>query len=348
MKPFKLVTSVLILLFAFQQTPSAETYLDQIQMLIDEDQLQQALKLADENIAQDDSDIRLLFMKGLILTRMDDLENAEELFVRMTNEHPELPEPFNNLAVIYALKGEFDKAEEALQKAINTHPSYATAHENLGDIYAKMASQAYNQALELDQDNKSAREKLSLVSELFSVKAVPELPGGTTGKEIKPEPVVTGAETTPSELVTAAEDKVKQQVAAVEETEKQQAAVTDTGKKQQDDAAKEEVVMALNAWAGAWSSQDVDSYLASYASDFVPPKKLSRKVWNAQRKKRLQAPKFIKVEVSDINVVFNDNGQVRVRFSQKYQSDTYEDRVKKEILMNKVDGKWLIVKERSR
>ncbi|MEE8321095.1 MAG: tetratricopeptide repeat protein, partial [Gammaproteobacteria bacterium] len=159
MKPFKLVTSVLILLFAFQQTSSAETYRDQIQLLIDKGQLQQALELADEQIVQDDSDIRLLFMKGLILTRMDDLDNAAELFVRMTNEHPELPEPFNNLAVIYALKGEFDKAEEALQKAINTHPSYATAHENLGDLYAKMASQAYNQALELDQDNKSAREK---------------------------------------------------------------------------------------------------------------------------------------------------------------------------------------------
>ncbi|MEE8321234.1 MAG: hypothetical protein V3R68_05275, partial [Gammaproteobacteria bacterium] len=191
-------------------------------------------------------------------------------------------------------------------------------------------------------------EKLSLVDKLFSVQTVPESSGGTTGKEVKQEPVVTEAEVTPPAQVAAAEEKEKQQVATTEEKEKQQVAVSDTKEKQQDDAAKEEVVTALKAWAGAWSLQDVDSYLASYGSEFVPPKKLSRKIWNGQRKKRLQAPKFIKVEVSSINVVFNDNGRVRVRFSQKYQSDTYKDRTKKEIMMNKTDGKWLIVKERSR
>ena len=43
-----------------------------------------------------------------------------------------------------------------------------------GDIYAKMASRAYNQALELDTSNKAAREKLSLVNELISAPPEPE------------------------------------------------------------------------------------------------------------------------------------------------------------------------------
>jgi hypothetical protein len=70
--------------------------------------------------------------------------------------------------VLFAEKGEFEKAREALLAAIQAHPSYSTAHENLGDLYAKMASMAYDRALEEDTSNESARVKLSKVNELFS------------------------------------------------------------------------------------------------------------------------------------------------------------------------------------
>lgn len=148
---------------------SADTVSDQIENLIKEGRLSQALSLADKQLASDSDDVNYLFLKGLILTKQDKLDSAKAIFIKLTTEHPELPEPFNNLAVIYAAQGDFTSARQALQKAINTHPAYATAHENLGDIYAKMASRAYNQALELDQDNTTAREKLLLVSNLFSV-----------------------------------------------------------------------------------------------------------------------------------------------------------------------------------
>ena len=52
--------------------------------------------------------------------------------------------------------------------AIRTNPSYATAQENLGDIYAKLASQAYAKALQLDSNNASVRPKLALIREVFS------------------------------------------------------------------------------------------------------------------------------------------------------------------------------------
>ena len=333
MKQFKLIISVFILLFAFQQTPSAETYLDQIQVLINEGHLQQALELADEQLEQNDSDIRLLFLKGLIYTKMEDLDNAQKLFEKITTEHPELPEPFNNLAVIYAFKGEFDKAELALLTAINTHPTYATAHENLGDIYAKMATQAYNQALELDEENIYVKEKLLLVNELFSV---PESSTLIAKAEVKPEQVIKK-----TEKIEKLEKKTKvtppvQQTASIKK------------EKQLDHADKKEVTMALNAWANAWSSQDVDAYLASYALEFVPPKKLSRKTWEAQRKNRLESPQFIKVDLSTTNVVISEAGKARVTFTQRYESDTYSDRVKKEFLMVKSGGKWLIAKERTR
>jgi len=147
----------------------ADAVSDQIENLIKQGQLTQALSLTNKQLNADGGNVNYLFLKGLILTRQDRLDDAKAIFIKLTEEHPELPEPFNNLAVIYAAQGDFNSARQALQKAINTHPAYATAHENLGDIYAKMASRAYNQALELDQDNATAREKLLLVSNLFSV-----------------------------------------------------------------------------------------------------------------------------------------------------------------------------------
>ena len=158
-----------VLLLPAQQAISA-TATEQIEAMIKQGQLNEALNLTNQSLAEDRENVSYLFLKGLILTRQNKLDTAKEIFIRLTQEHPELPEPFNNLAVIYAEQGDFNNAREALQMAINTHPSYATAQENLGDIYAKMASKAYNQALELDQDNTSAREKLLLVSDLFSIR----------------------------------------------------------------------------------------------------------------------------------------------------------------------------------
>src|SRR2546425_9737176 len=75
------------------------------------------------------------------------------IFTKLTQDYPELPEPYNNLAVIYASQGQYEKARAALEQSIRTHPSYATAYENLGDVYAKLASQAYDKALQLDSSN---------------------------------------------------------------------------------------------------------------------------------------------------------------------------------------------------
>src|SRR3990172_8484880 len=164
-----------VLLLPAQQAISA-TATEQIEAMIKQGQLNEALNLTNQSLAEDRENVSYLFLKGLILTRQNKLDTAKEIFIRLTQEHPELPELFNNLAVIYAEQGDFNNAREALQMAINTHPSYATAQENLGDIYAKMASKAYNQALELDQDNASAREKLLLVSDLFSIRNAEQAP----------------------------------------------------------------------------------------------------------------------------------------------------------------------------
>ncbi|MGB1800577.1 MAG: L,D-transpeptidase Cds6 family protein [Gammaproteobacteria bacterium] len=104
----------------------------------------------------------------------------------------------------------------------------------------------------------------------------------------------------------------------------------------------------MKNWAKAWSAQDVDAYLASYGRQFVPPKGLSRSAWEKERHVRLNKPRFIKVTLTNIKINLHGKDYAEVRFTQSYQSNTYGDKVKKEVLMPKVDNDWLITQERTR
>jgi tetratricopeptide (TPR) repeat protein len=128
----------------------------------------QALVKVNGFLASKPKDAQARFLKGLIINEQGQTDEAIKIFSELTDEFPELPEPYNNLAVLYAGKGLYDKARSSLEMAIRTHPNYATAHENLGDIYAKMASQSYERALQLDKNSTSSQTKLTLIRELFT------------------------------------------------------------------------------------------------------------------------------------------------------------------------------------
>ena len=126
----------------------------------------QALERVNKALKAKPRDPQARFLKGIIVTEQGNSKEAIEIFTKLTQDYPELPEPYNNLAVIYASQGQYEKARAALEQSIRTHPSYATAYENLGDVYAKLASQAYDKALQLDSSNSGAKNKLSLVRDL--------------------------------------------------------------------------------------------------------------------------------------------------------------------------------------
>jgi len=309
--------------------------------LIQQGSFEKALVLAEEQLAENPDEIQTLFLKGLILARMDRLKESEAVFIGLTEKHPELPEPYNNLAVVYAASGDYDKAEEALRMAINTHPSYATAHENLGDIYAKMASQAYNNALKLDSTNQETKEKLSMISDLISApqpvavaqKAEVMKPVPESLAQNEPKPAATIAKTKIESAPTLAKFKPEPTTILEPPFDKE--------------TAGKEVKSAVNSWANAWSAKDVDNYVNSYSAKFVPPNKLSRSKWQEQRRVRLSKPRYIKVILDEVRIEILNQDLALVRFVQTYQSDNYKDQVNKQLLLNKVDGVWLISREES-
>jgi hypothetical protein len=144
----------------------ADEYSD-VSQLIRTGKLPEALTKADQFLAGQPKDPQMRFLKGVAQRESGKTGDAISTFTRLTEDYPELPEPYNNLAVLYAGQGQYDRARTALETAIHTNPSYSTAHENLGDVYAKLASQAYNKALQLDNNNAAVVPKLALIKELF-------------------------------------------------------------------------------------------------------------------------------------------------------------------------------------
>ena len=281
-----------------------------------------ALEKTEAVLAANPKDARARFLKGLILTEQGKPQEAIAVFNALTDDYPELPEPYNNLAVLYAAQGQYEQARKALEMAIRTHPSYAIAHENLGDVYAKMASEAYDKALQLDRGNKTAQTKLSLIRELFvPPPATPSsgaAPAGVVAEAKPPEPVkpaVAPPPATPPSPPQAAPD------------------------------ATREVISVVQGWAKAWSSQDVDAYLGYYSRDFATPGGETWNSWAAVRRDRLTRPKSIEVSVESPKVSFEGDSRASVTFKQSYRSDTLRSSGEKTLTLVRNRDRWLIVQE---
>ena len=296
-----------------------------ISQMIDQGQTIAALDKLNALIAANPKNAPALFTKGVLLAEQGRRDEAIKVFVDLTTKFPNLPEPYNNLAVLYADQGQFDKARKALEAAIKTHPSYATAHENLGDIYARMASEAYDKALQIDTTNTSAQKKLSLIKDLFGGA------GSNMMSDAKVDPVAANTKNMPPKT-----DVVDNTVKAVDKS---------TDNKQMGNNSQEDIIAAINTWAQAWSSKNIEQYLASYSETFKPSKGLSRAVWQQQRRERVSKPSKISVELNKVSVVMVDSNNARVRFKQIYRADGAPIRTAKLLFMKKQGSNWLIEQE---
>jgi Flp pilus assembly protein TadD len=127
----------------------------------------EALARADQYLAGKPRDPQMRFLKGVAQTEAGRAADAIETFSKLSEDYPELPEPYNNLAALHAARSDFEKARAALEAAVRANPSYAIAHENLGDVYAKLAAVSYARVQQLDARNTGVQTKLAVVRQLF-------------------------------------------------------------------------------------------------------------------------------------------------------------------------------------
>ncbi|MBY0233881.1 MAG: tetratricopeptide repeat protein [Burkholderiaceae bacterium] len=137
------------------------------QALLAKGNASEALKKVDQALVAKPNDPRLRLQRGNALAQLKREPEAIAVFQKLIETNPELPGPYNNLAVLYGNQGDFEKARQALELAIRTNPSYATAFQNLGDVYARLAGQAYKKALALDKGDNQLPLKLAVVQNVF-------------------------------------------------------------------------------------------------------------------------------------------------------------------------------------
>lgn len=334
------------LLTALLAAPVFADELADVSKLVKNGQYSEALSKADAFLSKNPRDAQMRFLKGVILTEQNKSTEAIATFTKLTEDYPTLPEPYNNLAVLYAAAGQYDKARTALDAAIRTNPSYATAYENLGDVHAKLASQAYDKALQLDSGNSVAKSKLTLVRSLV---------GNMSGGAPKPSVAATAAVVAKAEPTTAV--RMPKAVAAAPAPAVKPASAPVPMAVAKAEAPKpepkpvpaanierDEVLNTVHAWAKAWSAQDVKSYLNFYGGDFQTPNGQSRKVWEDDRRARIAGKGRISVKIETPQVTVNGN-TATVRFRQIYVSDRLTANSRKTLTMGKHGGKWLIKQE---
>ena len=308
------------LLFLALLCTTASVHADEAQdvnQLMTAGKLDEAMAKVDASLATKPTDPQMRFLKGVLQRNTGKQNEAIATFIKLTEDYPALSEPYNNLAVIYAGQSQFEKARAALELAIRTNPGYATAHENLGDVYIRLASQTYTKALELDIGNAVIPGKLALLREAskFSPKATPQAAA---------KPVVMIAAAAPAKAEVVAANKPAPASAA--------------------NKSDPEVEKAILAWAKAWSSQDMVTYLAAYGKGFNPPGSQSLAAWSQERKARIMKKSGISVSVEGLSVKITGN-VATANFRQGYRSGALNETSQKALEMVRVGEQWLIVKE---
>ncbi len=148
----------------------------------------QAMARAQQYLVTKPRDPQMRFLKGLIEQDSGKPQDAIATYNTLISDYPELPEPYNNVAVLYAAQGQYDKARAALEMAIRTSSQYAIAHENLGDVYARLANQSYLQAQRLEAANPTVAPKLTLLRQLFGGPLPARGSAPPTDKALPPSP----------------------------------------------------------------------------------------------------------------------------------------------------------------
>ena len=339
----------------------------EVSKLLEQGKLSEAAQRAQNGLKQNASDVQLRFLQGVIATEQRKYDQAIQIFTALTQEFPAMPEPYNNLAVLYAAKGEDRKAAQVLEQAIRTNSSYATAHENLGDLYARMASDAYAKALQLDGSRKPEQPKLSLIKQIAA--AGPATAAASTKPAAAapaPAPVTVAAASAPAASAPASKPSTPPAApaaaapapapatpaaAAAAPPSKPAAAAKPapaepakpTAKADDDKLVVATVEKAVMAWAKAWEQQNMTAYYAAYSNHFEPQEG-SLAAWKVERKERIVGKPSITLEVRDLKVAVQGE-RATASFRQYYASGSFKATTRKTLRMQREGDKWRITRE---
>lgn len=139
-----------------------------IYKLIGDKKYPEAMAEIDKELAVNPRNVQLRFVRSRIQIEMGQIDAAKKTLLELTQQFPELPEPYNNLAVLHAQSGNLDQAKEYLELALKVQPAFPAALENLGDVYTRLAARAYGKAYSLNKRLASSQKKMKLATDILN------------------------------------------------------------------------------------------------------------------------------------------------------------------------------------
>ena len=137
-----------------------------VQALLGKGDLVAALQRVEGALSSQPRDAQNRFMHAVVLMEMRRDDEAFQGFTRLSQEYPELPEPFNNIALLHARAGRYELARQALEAALRNDPGHRAARANLGEVHLVLAVQAWDAAAALGPLDARLARKLELARAL--------------------------------------------------------------------------------------------------------------------------------------------------------------------------------------
>ena len=289
----------------------------QLQLLVEQKKFVKAVLEGNDILQQDPTNARARFLTAYSYQMIAKTDKAISLYQDLIRDHPTLPEPRNNLAMIYLEQGDYDHASQMLVSAINTRISYAIAYANLSQVYKSIASEAYRRAISQSTEPAEYTQDIELTAitwlDIQDSATAPQIASLAKSKPVQDEQLAKDI-TTAQTVVNAANENTL-------------------------------LIEKVRNWALAWGSKDFDYYRESYAADYRD-KFNTHAQWVKHRQERILRPGDIKIVVSDFTVRQRGANRASVNFTQAFSSPGYSDRVIKRLDFERVDSQWKIATER--
>jgi len=298
-------------------TALAAASTQQLQLLVEQKKFVKAVLEGNDILQQDPTNTRARFLTAYSYQMIAKTDKAISLYQDLIRDHPTLPEPRNNLAMIYLEQGDYDRASQMLVSAINTRISYAIAYANLSQVYKGIASEAYRRAISQSTEPAKYTHDIELTAitrlDFQGSETAPKIANLSVSQPVLKEPLAEDIATTQT-VVNAANEGTR-------------------------------LIEKVRIWARAWSSKDFDNYRESYAADYRD-RFNTHEQWVKYRQKRILRPGDIRVEVSDFTVRQRGANRASVNFTQAFSSPRYSDLVIKRLDFERVGSQWKIAAER--
>ncbi len=139
-----------------------------IEKLIKERKYPDAIKAIDAALVKTPRNVQLRFIKARLQVELRDVNAARATWIEITQQFPELPEPYNNLAALAANQGQWIEARDYLELALKLRPDYALAQGNLADVYLRLSDRYYTSASKLQPNQREYGQRAKAIKEILN------------------------------------------------------------------------------------------------------------------------------------------------------------------------------------